>query len=249
MKSALLTLFLLAATVAHADPYHRFWRGTKLTELSVQDFQNGLNETFIPQTVQTSGTKGLIAYQPVLTEGSSVILPDEIALVSYRDETAYDSIRSTQEGQDYSALHWKYFDKSKSSSLVPEGYSGTLLIEHAYDLHPDFDAWMTANSHLVIQFRKSGESEADYLQRIKKDLDQAAGEDVGNGIGGRVCLVAENYWVQYVGKKKLNKQVSLNPIVTDFRQFGGGKAMTFPIEHKPVAGAKLKPGSGLNVQF
>jgi len=101
----------------------------------------------------------------------------------------------------------------------------------------------------VVQFRKSGESESDYLQRIKKELDQAAGDDVGNGVGGRICLIAENYWLEYIGKKKLSKQVSLNPIVTDFRQFGGSKALNFPLEHKPTAAAKLKPGSGINVQF
>ena len=132
----------LSVHSAWADPYHRFWRGTKLAELSDDDFVNGLNQTFIPETIQTGATKGLFAYQPVLVQGNAHLLPDEVALVSYRDEASYDAIRSTQEGQDYSALHWKYFDKSKSMSLVPEHYSGVLVFEHAYDLHPDLtDGW------------------------------------------------------------------------------------------------------------
>ena len=87
---------------AGADPYHRFWRGTKLSSMSSQEFEDGLNETFISRTIQTGSGHGLIAYQPVLV-GSDLdtptTLPDEIALVSYQDQASYNALRSTPEGQ------------------------------------------------------------------------------------------------------------------------------------------------------
>src|ERR1700747_2950562 len=106
-------LILTSATV-HADPYHRFWRGTKLGEMSSENFQKGLNEVFIGKTIQAGAGKGLMAYEPALTQGAAPGFPDEIALVTYQDESSYNAIRSTPEGKAYGELHWKYFDKSQS---------------------------------------------------------------------------------------------------------------------------------------
>jgi hypothetical protein len=239
----------LSATLANADPYHRFWRGTKLSKLSAEDFQNGLNEIFIAKTIQMGGGKGLIAYEPALTLGTAPGLPDEIALVSYEDEATYNRLRATPAGQAYGALHWQYFDKTQSSSLVPAAYTGAVALEHAYDLYPSFTEWKAGNTRLLIQFRNDGEADATYLARVKADLDQALSNDAKDAIQGVVCLVTQKYWIEYVSSKTLTKQISMNPIVTDFSKYSKGKTLALPVDNQPVESAKLKPGRGVNVQF
>ena len=108
---------------------------------------------------------------------------------------------------------------------------------------------MGANTELTIQQRKATENDTEYLQRIEAELDQDVSSDDMNAVVGRISLIAEKYSIQYVAKKKLTQKVTMNPIITDLRQFSAGKALTFPIAHQPLAGAKLKPGGGVNVQF
>lgn len=116
--AALISLVMAAqihmTSAAHADDtYHRFWRGMKRADLSWTQFSTGLNQVFIPATVQTGSGKGMIAYQPVLAEGEQG-LPDEIALVSYTDLATYNSLYSTDAGKAYQNLHWQYFDQATS---------------------------------------------------------------------------------------------------------------------------------------
>jgi hypothetical protein len=241
IKISLLVLLAIPLAISltaetRADTYHRFWRGVKLSQLSETQLQDGLNQVFIAATIQTGSDHGLIAYEPALT-GASPALPDEIALVSYQDQAAYTALFATDAGKAYVALHWNYFDKAQSLSLVPGHYTGQVAVETSYDLHPSYAGWQSGKSTVQVSFRAKGktpESDSDYLQRIKTELDQAMTDDDANGILGRVVLVNQQYWIEYLSSNKPIK---------------GTSSITLPIDSEASQSAKITPGHGVNVQF
>jgi hypothetical protein len=174
MKTLVVTFFLgcflttvFAATPAQANVYHRFWRGQKRADLSVNQFTQSLGSVFIPATVKVGVGKGLLAYEPVLTTGILSAV-DEIALVSYESESAYQSLFATAAGKAYQNLHWQYFDRPTSSSVEPISYAGEVMSGGAYDFHPSYAGWRTNNTEVLIYFRVTSETATDFLNRANQ---------------------------------------------------------------------------------
>lgn len=90
-------------------PHIRFWQGFAHPALFGGEFKTALQKVLIPMTTEVGARRGLIGYTPVVTEqaGKPEFLPDEFALVIYRDQALYDGIRATPEGARYGALHFK----------------------------------------------------------------------------------------------------------------------------------------------
>lgn len=232
----LLSIALLAvASSAHADTYHRFWRGVKSSSLSTEDFVRGLNQVFIPATVQVGADKGMIAYEPMLTNGMAG-LPDEVALVSYEDKPAYDALYSTDAGKAYQNLHWQYFDRSSSHSLMPGAYSGSVAIEQAYDLRPGYADWQKHQTTVLVYLRRAAETDSNYLGRVKHHLDECQVSDVDIGVLDRAVLVAQGYWLEYVSAA--SETVS-----------GATADYILPVTNETPATARISAGSGINLQF
>jgi len=198
-------------------------------------FQAGLNQIFIPATVQTGAGKGMIGYQPILPEGAPE-LPDEIALVSYTDQNAYSELFSTESGKAYQNLHWQYFDRSASHSVVPEPFAGSVEIEHAYDLYPRYAAWMSNSTTVFVFLRANGESSLTFLKRAQEHLSQATRSDPGTGVLDRVALISKDYWIEYVSA------------VAAFRSEPEAD-LVIPVENASRDTAKILPGSGINLKF
>jgi hypothetical protein len=232
------TLSLLifgAANLAHADTYHRFWRGMKSSNLNWAQFETGLNQVFIPATVQTGSGKGMIGYEPVLFEGSHG-LPDEIALVSYSDKATYDSLYSTAAGKAYQNLHWSYFDQSSSHSLVPQPYVGAVDLEQAYDLVPSYDEWMKNTTTVAVFFRAPQEVSTDYLKRAQEHIDHDLASDAQNGVFDRVILISGNYWIEY--------ESASSALGSD-----SGADLLIPIQNEAPDDAQITPGAGIDLVF
>jgi len=240
MKAAGIACMLLVAMgagCASTSVYHRFWRGYKTDSRDAAAFAGALTREFVPATVKTGATRGLLAYQPVMTLSMWKDSPDEVALVTYRSEPDYKELVKSAAGAQYQKLHWDYFDRTRSHSVVAVPYSGHVEIEGAYDLHPGFSDWKKGLTELLVYFRKVDESDKNYLSRVRESLDRVHSTDARKGVRGRVCLIAEKYRIEYVSGPG---DASPEDEAPDIR---------LQIGKEPADNARLTPGSGLNVQF
>ncbi len=131
-----MLVLLLACVFCFAlgdEPYFRFWSGYKLDALSRTEFLAGL-DWFLNQTTHISNCGGLQLYVVPFIDTSDLppFVPDEIALLQYKSADLYHSFYSTPIGRYYQGLHAKFFNMSRSASLVPEDYKGDYQTGHAY---------------------------------------------------------------------------------------------------------------------
>jgi len=178
--------------------YYRFWRGSPKSEISAKEFKNGLNQIFLPKTAQLSGTPAkLISYAPVLLPkqllNSNQFFPSEVALIGYPSKDDYLSFRKTSEGREYSDLHWEYFDRSQSSSLVPEAYCGSVEFKHAYDVMDTDVNWSHGSGFFRVFGCKQETSMECFLSRIKKHIDRLKSQSPE----ALVVLVVQDYILEY----------------------------------------------------
>lgn len=178
--------------------YFRFWRGEIKKGLTYSEFQKGLNTLFVPATGALAQSPAqLISYQPVLL--SQVLfqryaLPAEIALVEYASEKTYLNFRSTSEGQHYGQIHWDYFDRQKSASLVPQKYDQSLEFNKAYwhGLKDDFS--VAANfSFIKIYMREKPISGSRWLDGITQHVERVSAQKPE----ALIFLVNEDYVLEY----------------------------------------------------
>src|SRR5438552_17382845 len=98
----------------------RVWRGYKLSSLPQQTFLGNLGAIFIPVTAILQRLYGLTAYLPtVLPLEKPAGVPDEIALVFYTAQQAYNDTKLIAGGRAYSLLHSAVFDLTQSQSGFP----------------------------------------------------------------------------------------------------------------------------------
>jgi hypothetical protein len=92
LKTIITSIFLtlIISSIADAAPYYRLWQGWKLDSIDYEGLRRGLDERFIPATVEVGMGRGLMSYLPALAplpekrpEVVRKLLPDEIALVVY----------------------------------------------------------------------------------------------------------------------------------------------------------------------
>jgi len=199
MKPTLFVITFLLSQVLHAAPYYRFWRGDKLPALTLLDFQIGLNDLFIPKTVEQGKGKGLRSYQPVLLSDSKPKgLPDEIALVAYASKAAYLKLRNSPEGQAYGRLHWDYFDKNNSKSLVPDRYRGELQTNHAYDVLNSAAEWQKGISHVRIHTRDKRRTPSQFHRGFNKMVQSVRAQFPSRGLKSYLVLVSDDYVIQFL---------------------------------------------------
>src|SRR5688572_13444607 len=86
--------------------YYRVWQGFQKSEMTNAEFLNVLS-SFMKATVDLYKSKALNNYIVIIPPAvKPSFVPDELALVALSSKEDYDLIRSTPEGQAYSARHW-----------------------------------------------------------------------------------------------------------------------------------------------
>jgi len=223
---------LFCSQCSHAS-YHRFWRGFIKPALTASGFAAAINRTFIPATIANGAGRGLTAYQPFLT-GGEYGLPDEVALVTYSGKTAYAAIGATASGKRYGAMHWDYFDRDRSSSVVARPFTGTAEFEKAYDLLPPYAGWMKNKTTVLVFPRGKTESEAAFLERVSRRMGFCQRHDPADGVFDRVIFVSARYWIEYISAAEFVKGESAMSIL-----------MLQPAAGTPV----IHAGEGLNTWF
>jgi hypothetical protein len=149
-----------------------------------------------------------------------VKLPDETALVIYRDQASYDTIRGTPEGQLYGPLHFKldgvkdipgmaalegrdFFVRDdgaghRSGSAVAQAEVGRVEFGQAYAPVVGTEAmWQSASVLFHAYVRKPGLTDEQYLAGVTAYLQASASGR--SGLQWHVMRVEKDYVLEYWG--------------------------------------------------
>lgn len=173
-----------AAIGPAADPVPvnavRVFRGRKRAVFDRAGFLNKLATVFMPMTIQIQRLYGLSAYLPAVPPASnSGILPDEVALVFYRTQNAYQESKRCIGGRAYSALHELVFDMDASRSEFPELFQGNVEFDKPYHLFNTSLDWQGGSTRLYLGTRLPEVSPAAFAEGIAKiasGLQQSRGD-------------------------------------------------------------------------
>ncbi len=233
----------------------RVWRGFKLETLSPKDFLAALGSIFIPATAQLQRLYGLTAYLPtVLPLDKPSGVPDEIALVFYRTQKAYDDTKLTVPGRAYSSLHSTVFGFPQSESGFPGALGDRLKFDTPYCLFSDRADWMSGVTRVFVGTRPDGTTSRTFalgLVKFAKGLQQHRPK----GLDGAVLHATEGwvlYWEHWTSGAAARKGSRLSTLQQLARPVLSQPYRAMPIPMKLTAryaGLTVKGGESFNVQF
>lgn len=220
MRYLLFALLVTTSVQATSSPYYRFWRGTKrqvqvkdsgkrdtdgqkiFTDdlervMSFDDFKNLINAWLIPATTSCCADTSLVAYLPaLLPKGEKPNgLPDEVALIAYSSEEAYQKTRQDKtnaEAITYGPLHSDVFDMTKSSSLVPKVFTEKVDLnqEVAVDVLGETIDWQKGFTTFRVSFAQDKSAVLTHFSKLKKEAKKL-------DLNGYVTLLARDYVIEY----------------------------------------------------
>jgi hypothetical protein len=158
----------------------RVWRGFRLASVPERTFFDKLGSVFCPATVQIQAPVGLTAYLPsVLPSDKHPAAPDEIAIVFYEYQNAYEEAKQTVGGRAYSDLHALVFDLNESKSGFPELYAGTVATNAKYYLFEEPVDWQMGYSLAFVGVCAGGDEEGfrNAIAGFLSEVQQEGGPD------------------------------------------------------------------------
>jgi hypothetical protein len=174
----------------------RVWRGYKLSSLPQQTFLANLGAIFIPATAILQRLYGLTAYLPtVMPVEKPAGVPDEIALVFYTAQQAYNDTKLIVGGRAYSLLHSAVFDLTQSLSGFPTLLGSTLDFDTPYYLFPESADWQSGFTQLFVGTRKANVQPPAFSASILSFLDHLRKHRPAGLDGAVVCVSSD--WVIY----------------------------------------------------
>lgn len=209
---------IASAATPDVPPYYRFWRGFKKDGLAWIEFHRALVNDFMPATVKTHGSEGLMSYMVVLPpRGDSRFIPDEIALVTYGSEQTYKTITNTPHGKAYQVKHGEIFstrtpghaeplnkglESRISRSLVPVDFSGITAkgfhSERAYDVLSKPVDWQKGHSVCFFGLRKKSLRPDFFWDTLYKHIIYTRTAFSPLGLKGYVILVSPDYEIAFM---------------------------------------------------
>lgn len=176
----------------------RVWRGFKLSTLTPADFLTALGSIFIPVTAQLQSLYGLTAYLPtVLPTGKPNGVPDEIALVFYETQKAYNDTSQIVAGRAYSALHKTVFAFPASLSGFPLFLGlGTVTLDQPYYLFKRPVDWQCGFTQVFVGARPANVTVTDFAAKLTKFL-QSLQKRPAPGLDGAIACASSNYVVYW----------------------------------------------------
>lgn len=253
----------LLSDASESDPTDavRVWWGYKRPEVSNQSFDNSLGNVFIPVTVQQMSPLGLESYLPaVLPEDKPSSVPDEIAIVFYKDQNTYQNSRATVYGREYQLLHRALFNFDKkngevSTSDFPALFEDKLEPGKPYSLFPKLDTdWQSGTAKLYVGVPLDGQSREQYMDSIKSVLQEIQTHPNPNldGVIVRVSDKFITYWEHYNNKDNSDgkNMDALSKITKSVMRHDSADLVTIPLDgNTKFAGLAVKDGSFYNLQF
>lgn len=174
----------------------RVWRGFRHPGLPFESFVEKLGSIFIPGTVQIQSPVGLTAYLPtVLPKDKPAAAPDEVALVFYEYQKAYDEAKMTVGGRAYSDLHALVFDLKRSLSGFPDKFEGTIANDEKYYLFDTEVDWQVGAVNVFVGVRPADVDPAAFQQRIAQWLTGI--QQDSDGPDGAIASASEEFIVYW----------------------------------------------------
>ena len=176
----------------------RVWRGFRLPTLTPVSFLTALGTIFIPVTAQLQSLYGLTAYLPtVLPTGKPNGVPDEIALVFYETQQAYNDTTQIVAGRAYSSLHKTVFAFPASLSGFPVllGPAGATL-DHPFHLFNESVDWQQGFTQVFVGARPEKVNVTKFASSLTKFL-QSQQKRPAPGLDGAIGCVSSNYVVYW----------------------------------------------------
>jgi len=233
----------------------RVWRGYRIAALEPAAFLADLGSVFIPVTAQLQRLFGLTAYLPtVLPVSKPDSLPDEIALVFYETQKAYNDTKLRVAGRAYSLLHSAVFQlPDRSQSGFPTKFAGKVEADTPHYLFDDRADWQTGYAHVFVGARKAADTSAQFLKSLAPVMASIQKHRPAGLEGAVVCGSAD--WVLY-WELWADERSSLKGKISDLAGLSA-QVLLKPFESVAVEtsltadseGFKVKGGSCLNVRF
>jgi hypothetical protein len=148
------------------------WRGFKPAAHTYEAFASFLGTVFVPACVLLQPLIGLRAYLPCMVpqEGKPPAVPDQTALMFWRDENAHDEAKAAIACRIYSNLHGDVYDMTRSTlPEVPMHLTvGTpLTSEQPYYLLDGDADWMLGAVQHLVGARPEAQTPAQFLAAVQ----------------------------------------------------------------------------------
>lgn len=231
----------------------RVWWGFCRDGLERDTFFEKLGSIFIPGTVQIQGPVGLTAYLPsVLPRDNEPAAPDEIALVFYEYQDAYDEAKETVGGRAYSDMHALVFDLQRSRSGFPSRFDGTLEPGGRYHLFDEPIDWQHGLVGVFVGLRRDSDDTEAFLNHVAQWAEEV--QNRGDGPDGAIVTISSDFviywehWPSEVDAQRTQMADLANLAEPVYRQ---------PIETYPLpeelwdrySGVEVDGGESFNFQF
>jgi hypothetical protein len=176
----------------------RVWRGFRLPTLTPADFLTALGTIFIPVTAQLQSLYGLTAYLPtVLPTGKPAGVPDEIALVFYETQKAYNDMTLIVAGRAYSSLHKTVFAFPASLSSFPILLGReAITVDQPYYLFTKSVDWEQGFTQVFVGARPANVNVTDFVAKLTRFL-QSQQRRPAPGLDGAIACVSNDYVVYW----------------------------------------------------
>jgi hypothetical protein len=144
------------------------WRGYKAAGKPYADFAQFLGNVFVPACALLQPRAGLCAYVPTMVPEANKPsgVPDQTALMFWRDQTAYSDAFKKLAVRAYTNLHGDAYDTKTSSAQFPVALAGAVKAEQPYFLIAQNADWMLGYVHHLVGARPQNQTSADFLAAV-----------------------------------------------------------------------------------
>jgi len=175
----------------------RVWRGFRLGTLTPADFLQDLGTIFIPVTAQLQRLYGLTAYLPtVLPSSKPEGVPDEIALVFYQTQQAYNDTSNIVAGRAYSLLHKTVFAFPASLSGFPVVLGSALALDQPYYLFAGEVDWRGGFTQVFVGGRPANTTVQQFSGKLQRFFQREQKLQT-RSLDGAIFCVSANYVVYW----------------------------------------------------
>lgn len=219
--------------------YHRFYRG--YSSLDKETFIETVNKDFFPLFAQAA-PNGLISYKPILlNEALYLNIPNEIVILTFKDEDTYKIYGTSDIGKTIRAAHGPVFDASRSNSLVPTPFAGKVSVESAYLMDPELKDLSKGVTGVLIVSEPYGANDIT-LKEVERIFNATGKSNI-------ISLVSKDYVIEYLFAEDKDKLEKLR--AKRCSQYKGAfKTSKFVVLNKHKIGErKLSFGEGMDLQW
>lgn len=176
----------------------RVWRGFRSETKSFEDFRTFLGTVFVPACSLLQPNAGLRAYLPAMPTqtGKPATVPDQTALMFWKDPQAHDEAFKTVAVRAYTNLHGDAYGKG-SISNVPVLLGDAVAPDTPYYLIPRPADWMLGHVQHLVGANPHPDSGPAFLERVH-DWAASLRDSPPEGLEGALLCANDHYVVAWL---------------------------------------------------